>query len=272
MIRTVTARRVTADLVLDEYGDGHPLLLLHGGAGPASVRGFGQRLAATCVARVLVPTHPGFDGTPRPEAVADVGTLAELYLELLVVLDLRDVTVVGSSIGGWIAAEIAIRASARADRRVGSLVLIDAVGIAANDHPMPDFFALTPDELARLAYHEPDRFRVDPASLSEAQRATRAGDRAALAVYSGTHAMTDPSLAARLAAVTVPTLVLWGESDGIVTPGYGQAYANAIPGARFRVLSGAGHLPQLETPEQTLEAVWGFAAAQATSPPEDRRR
>ena len=84
------------------------------------------------------------------------------------------------------------------------------------------------------------------------------GNRASLAAYAGT-AFTDPSLAGRLAGITVPTLVVWGEADRICDPDYGRAYAAAIPGARFRLLTGAGHLPQIETPGPLLDAIWDFA-------------
>jgi pimeloyl-ACP methyl ester carboxylesterase len=75
--------------------------------------------------------------------------------------------------------------------------------------------------------------------------------------------MGDPSLRGRLAAITRPTLVIWGEADRIADPDYGRAYAAAIPGARFELLTQTGHLPQLETPEQLLRAVWDFAEAPA---------
>jgi len=88
-----------------------------------------------------------------------------------------------------------------------------------------------------------------------------AGNRASLAVYAGTTMGGDPSLAGRLAGVKVPTLVLWGEADRIGDPDFGRAFAAAIPGAQFRLLTGTGHLPQIETPEQLLEAVWTFADA-----------
>jgi pimeloyl-ACP methyl ester carboxylesterase len=85
-----------------------------------------------------------------------------------------------------------------------------------------------------------------------------AGNRAALAVYGGTP-MADPGLASRLSRISLPTLVLWGESDRIVDPEYGRAYATAIPGAQFQVLSGTGHVPQVETPELLARAIRDFA-------------
>lgn len=234
-----------------DRGAGRPVLLLHGGAGPQSVAGFAERLAAQGV-RVLAPVHPGFGGTPRPEELSSVRGLAALYVALLDEIGLTDVIVVGNSIGGWIAAEMALLGS----ERITGVVLVDAVGIEVPDHPVVDFFGLDIAQVADFSYHDPDAFRIDPATMNPAQLAAMAGNRAALAVYGG--AMTDPGLAARLAAVTVPTLVLWGESDRIVDPDYGRAFAAAVPGAEFHLLPGTGHVPQIETPELLLDAVRAF--------------
>src|SRR5256885_1185810 len=134
------------DVALDEYGHGRPYLLLHGGAGPRSVAGFAQLLADGGDARVLVPTHPGFDGTARPDWLDSSAGLAEVYAGLLDALDLHDVTVIGNSVGGWIAAEMALRGS----DRIGRVVLVDAVGIAVDGHPVADVFTLSPAELSQL--------------------------------------------------------------------------------------------------------------------------
>jgi pimeloyl-ACP methyl ester carboxylesterase len=251
------------EVTVAEYGSGQTFLLLHGGAGPASVTGFADLLAATHDVCVLVPTHPGFGGTPRPEALGSIPGLAALYNTLLDQLDLQDVTVIGNSIGGWITAEIALRKSPR----VSGIVLIDAVGIEVPGHPVADFFSLTMDQVAQFSYHNPDRFRIDPAAMPAAQRAAMAGNRAALALYGGEPSMIDRTLRARLGAVTLPTLVLWGDSDQIVDPDYGRAYAAAIPSARFQLLIDTGHVPQIETPQQLLKAIWDFASAHATKRP-----
>ena len=238
------------DVTVDEHGEGQPFLLLHGGGGPDTVARFGELLAASRNLRVLVPVHPGFGGTPRPGALHTVGGLAALYSALLDQLGLDDVTVAGNSIGGWIAAEMAILNSPRVSR----VILIDAVGIEVAGHPVADFFSLTMDQVFQLSFHNPGPFRIDPATLPPAAQAIAATNRAALATYAGT-AMTDPTLAGRLASVAVPTLVLWGDSDRIADPGYGRALADAIPKARFELLTGTGHMPQVETPDQVLDAV-----------------
>jgi pimeloyl-ACP methyl ester carboxylesterase len=245
-------------VTVDDRGEGRPFLLLHGGGGPQTVAGFAELLATKEPARVITPTHPGFGGTPRPDGLAGMAGLAALYRELLDRLGLDGVTVIGNSIGGWIAAELALLGSPR----IRATVLVDAVGIEVEGHPVTDIFPLSLDELARLSYHDPAAFRIDPAAMTEAQRAGMAANRAVLQVYGGAR-MTDPSLRGRLAAIAMPTLVIWGDADRIVDPGYGRAYAAAVPGARFELLTETGHLPQLESPEQLLRVVWDFAGAPA---------
>ena len=104
----------------------------------------------------------------------------------------------------------------------------------------------------------PDSFRIDPSAMPAEQQAVMAGNRTTLAVYGGA-SMSDPGLAPRLPGIAVPALVLWGDSDQIAGPGYGRAYAAAIPGARFQLLPDTGHVPQIETPGQLLRAIWDFA-------------
>ncbi|MGB8407862.1 MAG: alpha/beta hydrolase [Mycobacterium sp.] len=232
------------------YGSGRPILLLHGGAGPQSMIPFAELLSARGDVSVLLPTHPGFGGTSRPETLSGIPRLAALYRDLLDHLDLHDVLVIGNSIGGWTAAEIGLLHTPR----VIGLVLIDPVGIEVPGHPIADFYALTMDEVFDRSFHNPEPFRVDPTTLPPQAQAIAAGNRAALNAYAGT-AMCDPTLIEKLSAVKTSTLVLWGSADRIADPDYGRAYAAAIPAARFTVLPATGHSPQLETPAQTLDAV-----------------
>ncbi len=237
-----------------ERGTGRPVLLLHGGAGPQSVTGFADLLAGSEPARVIVPVHPGFSGTPRPEQLSSMQGLARLYTQLLEDLGLTGVTVVGNSIGGWIAAEIALVGSPR----VSGVVLVDAGGLVIDAHPVADFFSLTLDQVTDLSYYSPDKFRIDLSAVPEAQKAIIAGNRAALQTYG----LVDPGLLDRLPAVTVPVLVVWGAADRMIPVEHGDAYAKAIPGAQFHLIAEAGHLPQLETPDELLRVVWNFATAQ----------
>jgi pimeloyl-ACP methyl ester carboxylesterase len=259
-VSTTTTRNVAGigpvALSFDWRGEGRPFLVLHGGAGPQSVAAFAQLLAEKG-SRVLTPTHPGFGGTPRPDGLHSVAGLATLYRDLLDDLGLEDVTVIGNSIGGWVAAELALLHSPR----LSGMVLLDAVGIEVADHPVADVSGLSVPEIQSLSFHDPSPFRVDPATVPEAQKAIMAANGAALAVYAGSPAMADPTLLGRLRDLDLPTLVLWGGSDRIVVPAYGQAYAAAIPRARFAVLPATGHMPQMETPDRVLQAIGSANAA-----------
>lgn len=240
-------------LIADERGTGRAVVILHGGAGPGSVTGFADLLAEATGSRVIVPTHPGFDGTPRPDALASVGGLAEVYEGLLGALDLQDAAVIGNSLGGWVVAELALRHPAR----LGRIVLVDAVGVEVEGHPVAG--AIPPAQLAEYSWFDPSKApTLDPAALPPAAREIFAGNRAALELYGGS--MADPALRGRLGEVDVPALVLWGEADRIVDVDYGRAYAAAIPGGRFELLRGTGHVPQLETPDTLLRALAPFLA------------
>jgi len=250
-VTTLTTDFGPVELTLDDQGEGRPYLLLHGGAGPQSISVFAHQLAASDHRRVLSPTHPGFGGTPRPDRLSSVADLASLYATLLETLELDDVMVSGNSVGGWIAAELALRASPR----VSGLVLIDAVGLEVDGHGVADISGLSLPEIQALSFHDPSPFRIDPSQLSDAQKAVAASNAASLAVYTGSPAMADPTLGERLGALEIPTLVLWGDSDGIVDSTYGRAYAAAIRGAQFEILPATGHLPQLESPDLVLRAI-----------------
>jgi pimeloyl-ACP methyl ester carboxylesterase len=247
----------TVELSVTERGEGKPFLLLHGGGGPLTVNAFADLLVEQRAARVITPTHPGFGGTPRPDSLAGIPGLAALYIAWLAELGLEDVTVIGNSIGGWIAAEMALRDTSA----ISGFVLVDAVGIEVPGHPIADFFSLTPRQVAELSYHDPDRFGIDPSKLAPEALKLMAGNRATLAVYSG--GMSDAGLEQRLAGVTTPTLVVWGDSDHIADADYGRAFAKAIPGARFQLLRDTGHLPQIETPGQLLDAISAFVESRA---------
>jgi len=252
-----------------ESGTGQPVLLLHGGAGPFSVAGFAALLSAAGY-RVIVPVHPGFDGTPRPSGLATIAGLAAVYASLLRELDLTGACVIGNSIGGWIAAEVALAESAAPDGRVSSVVLVDAAGLLVDEAPVPDFFTLTLDQVAELSYFNPEAFRVNLDAVPAERVAAITANRAALLAYAGT-AMADPGLRDRLAATTLPALVVWGAADRMIPVEHGRAYAAAIPGARLRMIAQAGHLPQLEAPDELLAIVREFTT-EVNDPQSERAR
>lgn len=203
----------------------------------------------------IAPTHPGWHGTPRPDWLASVQDLAQVYLDFLEDQQLNDVLVIGSSLGGWLEAEMVVR-----DRvgRVSGLSLIDAVGIEVVGQPIRDFFALDARGVAEYAWHDVARFYVDPATVLPERAALQATNTATLRVVAGSPYMHDPTLLRCLHDVRVSTLDLWGDSDRTVTPAYGEAYADALPDAHFVGVAQAGHLPQIEQPQTTCAFIDTF--------------
>lgn len=248
----------TQPFELTEAGSGEPVLILHGGGGPFTVASIAHHLSPTM--HTIVPTHPGWNGTPRPESLTTIAGIATLYLELLASRGLTGVTVIGSSLGGWIAAEMALQDDAAL---VAKLVLIDSGGIDVQGAPMRDFFALDARGIAEYSFHDSAKFYTDPATVPPEQAARQRANMATMRVFAGDPYMHDPALLGRLPQIEIPTLVLWGESDRIFTPDYGRAFAAAMPDARFELLEAAGHLPQIEASAATFAALDRFLASPA---------
>lgn len=246
----------------DERGNsGRPILILHGGGGPQTVAGLAAALSTH--AHVLVPTHPGFAGEPRPEWFNSIDDLAFAYLELLERLNLRDVLVIGSSVGGWIASTMALRDTTHL---ISGLVLVNGVGIQVDGHPIPDVSTLAPEKLAVLSFHNPAAFRVDPSSITPEQIVARKANTETLYVYDSERLGGDPKLQRRLRHVKIPVLVAWGESDRVADLEYGRAYAQSFPNARFELIPEAGHLPQIEQPVRLLKLVQEFVDSIPATP------
>ncbi|OII30954.1 hydrolase [Curtobacterium sp. MMLR14_010] len=247
------------DLRVVQAGDStaRVALVLHGGGGPRTVAPIVGHLASAF--HVLAPTHPGWDGTSRPAEIDSVAALATAWLDHLLADDVQDAVLVGSSIGGWIALEMAVQAAAddRWSGVVGAVVDIDGVGAVVDGEPIADFFALDARGLAEVAWHDPERGYTDPADVTDEQRAVQRSNGATMAAVAG-RGMSDPTLLARLGGVRVPTLVVAGASDRVVTPTYARAVAAAVPGAEFAEVPAAGHLPHLEAPEATWAVVDPF--------------
>jgi len=242
-----------------DRGKGRPLLFLHPGIGidpAAAVLGHLGKAGM----RLLAPSHLGFGASDLPRSFTTVDDLAYFYLDMLDALDLRDTVVVGVSFGAWIAAEIAIKSTAR----IGKLVLADAVGIRVSTDPevsdIADIFALPEQKFIALAYHDAAKGARDP-NLPEEKVFAIARNLESTARFAWAPYMHDPKLKGRLHRIGVPTLLLWGAQDRIVTPDYGRAYAAAIPGARFTQIDQAGHFPHLEQPEAFARQVLSFASA-----------
>ncbi len=158
----------------------------------------------------------------------------------------------GSSLGGWIAADMAARDSAGT---ISGLVLIDAVGVEVDAESIADIFALDARGIAELSWHDADRYHLDPAGIAGAELARRQANMATMRALAGDPYMHDPELLPRLGRIQAPTLLLWGESDRVVTPAYGAAYAEAFGDGRLEIVPEAGHLPHIEQPDATYALI-----------------
>jgi pimeloyl-ACP methyl ester carboxylesterase len=241
----------TLPLSYQDEGAGRPYLVLHGGAGPQSVRVLASALKDTH--RVITPTHPGFAGQPRPDWCCRPGDLVLAYLALLEQLDLRDVIVIGNSFGGWLAVEMALRRS----ERIAGVSLLNAVGIAASAHkPIVDPMKLAPAEVAAKAFHDPARYALTPATPEAA--AMMAANQKTLRIYAGEPFMHDPTLYERLPEMPVPSQCIWGASDQIVDVDYGRRFAEKMPQSSFVIVQNAGHFPHIEQLEHVAALIDHF--------------
>ncbi len=243
------------DLELFEDGSGAPLLLLHAG------RGFDERdpyvAALTKARRVIAPSHPGFGRSSLPPWLDSVEDIAHVYLELMDALGIARCDVVGCSIGGWIAAEMATKAP----ERFGKIVLVGPVGVKTGPSDtldILDIFAMAPDKLEALLMHDPARWRRDPATLSDDELAVTVRNWETLALLTWEPYMHNPKLRHRLHRVTNPTLFLRGEHDGMISADYLARYAALLPNARIDTIEAAGHVPHIEQADAFVATVTSF--------------
>ncbi len=242
-----------------EKGNGRPLLFLHPGIGIDPAAPVLDRLAER--ARVIAPSHPGFGGSEQPRSFSTIDDLAYFYLDLLDELDLAGTTVVGVSLGGWIAAEMAVKST----QRLSGLVLANAVGIKTSgreNRDIIDIFALTEQEFNELAYFDPAIQERDYNTMPDADVRIVARNREATARYGWSPYLHDPKLKGRLHRIRIPTLFLWGTADRVLSQAYGRAYCAAIPGARFEMIERAGHFPHIEQPDDFARRVLTFMEGQ----------
>jgi pimeloyl-ACP methyl ester carboxylesterase len=232
-------------------GSGTPLIFLHGASGHVGWLPFLDRLSQRF--DVLVPEHPGFGSSDDPAWLDRPSDLAYFYLDLIQALKLDRVHLMGTSLGGWIAAELAIRNTAP----LATLTLVGAVGIAADGIPLDDMFRMNAEENARRFYFDPTRVKRRLEALSAADPHLLLRNRSTVVRLAYPH-FANPDLSKWLHRVNLPTLLIWGENDGLVPPKFGEAYRRLLPNARLIVIPQAGHAPFEEQPDKFLESYDSF--------------
>jgi pimeloyl-ACP methyl ester carboxylesterase len=262
----VTTRKLDVrgiEITLHRAGRGEPLLYLHSASAEATLWGESfERLAQRY--DVVVPVHPGFPGSGGLDRIRTIGDLVLHEVDLLDALDIRRTHVVGSSLGGWLAAELA----SLYPERVGSLVLVDAAGLWIEAAPIAEVFGVLPGQLAERLFYDQQH--------PVAQMLHAAGDTAfdtpppedvLLAFHQSTEATArvawnpyfhNPALERRLNRISAPTLVLWGSEDRLIPRAHAERYCERIAGAALRTIPQCGHLPVLEQPAAFADAVSDF--------------
>jgi pimeloyl-ACP methyl ester carboxylesterase len=242
---------------LHTFGSGEPLLFLHGAGGlfepdPALEelgRGF----------RVIAPHLPGFGDSSGGELIDDVIDAALFYHQLMDDLHLDSAYIVGHSMGGMLAAELA----ALDVHRARKLVLVAPAGFWLEEHPMPDFFAADPKELPGLIFHDPnsplaqammkmpeDREQMAAMYVERVKRMTTAGKFL--------WAIPDRGLKKRAYRISAPTLLVWGASDKLVPPVYAGVFKSHIKNSSEVLIPEAGHAVIHEQMPKFCEVVKRF--------------
>jgi pimeloyl-ACP methyl ester carboxylesterase len=248
-------RLADVEIELFEAGRGRLLLFLHGGSGFAPEQPFVPLLSRD--RRLIVPSHPGFGSSSLPDWLDSIDDIAHLYLELLDKLAGTPIDLVGCSIGGWIAAEMATKAP----ERIRRLVMVGPVGVKVGPPDkldIPDIFAMPQSEVQKLIFHDPEKMSPDPAKMSDEQLTMTFRARETLALLVWEPWMHNPKLKHRLHRATMPALFIRGESDGLVSGDYLSAYARLLPDARVLTIPAAGHAPHLEQPAAFASAALEF--------------
>ncbi|MGE3270828.1 MAG: alpha/beta fold hydrolase [Chloroflexota bacterium] len=261
---TVSVRDGAFETRVQKAGSGSPVLYLHGAEGPLTGwPHFLDLLSAHC--QIIAPDLPGFGESTGGERLEDILDLSIYLQDLLDALSLERVSIVGHDLGGMAAAELA----AVADRRVTSLVLIAPLGLWADDDPILDFYATPRDDLTPLSWHDPHSAAAT--AVLARPETDEAAHRAGLMLNRNLAASTrflwpipDRGLTRRIHRVSAPTLLVWGDSDGVVPPSYGPRWQHALKDARLAGIPGAGHFPMLEQASLTADYVVPFLAHHPT--------
>lgn len=259
-VQQVTVPGIAAPVPVHTAGSGQTALYLHG-VWDQPPNDFLQELARTH--RVLAPVHLGFEGAPPADTMVDFQDAVTYHLDLLDALGLDDIVLVGHSLGGMFAAELA----AAQPRRFSRLVLISPLGLWEDAHPVADFFAMQPAELSRALYRDLD----SPGAIAVAKAPTDEDELVAYllkrsrAMATATRylwPLPDRGLRRRAHRIGAPTLVVWGADDG-VAPSAGAHDFAAVTRGEAVVVPDAGHLVHLEQRDAVVARVERFLGAAA---------
>ena len=233
-------------------GSGPPVVFLHGANGLPVWLPFFELIAAKC--ELMVPEHPGFGTSDNPPWLRNIGDLAMYYLDFLDGLP-EKVHLIGLSLGGWTAAEVAVRNCAK----IASLTLLDPAGLRVKGHPSGDNFIWGPEEAVRnLYYDQKIAEQILAMPISDEQADIMLTNRFTAAKLGWEPRWYNPSLERWLHRISVPALVMWGENDKLFPSAYAKRWGELIPNAKVEVIPQCGHVPSTEKPDVTAKTFFEF--------------
>ena len=229
-------------------------MFLHGASGAPVVLPFMEKLATRY--DVLVPDHPGYGQSAEPEWLENIHDVAYFYLDFLQALKLEKAIIVGSSMGGWMAMEMAVRDTSR----IGSVVLVSPAGIFAPGAEPADIFLLPQEEMVRKLFHDP-KYAEARLAVPETPESIDLGlkNRHTTARLAWEPRLQDPGLTKWLHRIDVPVSIVWGAQDAILPVATAHEIKRLLPKAELNVFDGCGHLPQVEQMEKFCDVIFGFA-------------
>jgi pimeloyl-ACP methyl ester carboxylesterase len=243
------------ELEVERRGRGQPLLVLYGEEALELDAPVLVELAKKY--ELIIPSPPGFGASERPDWIESPDDIAYIYLDLAQSLGLHAVPTIGFSFGGWLALEMATKDASFCAK----LVLVDPYGVkigGPTDRDIVDPWNIHPTKAAGLKWFEPEKGKRDFGAMPEHELTIVARNNESFARFCWDPCLHNPKLMRRLHRVRVPTLFVWGEHDGIVSPDYGKAFSRKIPQAKFAIVGQAGHYPHLEQPTEFLTLVQDF--------------
>lgn len=246
-----------ANIRLLKGGSGEPLLLLHDVEGRLGWLRYAQSLAEHFT--VYLPSHPGFDGSDRPDWLKSMVDLACFYTWFLETQALEGVRVIGFGLGGWLAAEIA----ATTRHAFSKLMLVGAAGMRPQTSEITDIFILSPAQITALTFHDPSQAPeyeqlYNNTEQTPEQRELEVQNREMAVRLTWKPYMHDPRLPHLLARVAAPTQIVWGREDQLMPLECGELYQQSISGSTLVVLDRCGHAPHLEQPDAFVTAAMQF--------------
>jgi pimeloyl-ACP methyl ester carboxylesterase len=240
-------------LHLSRAGRGKPVLVLHHDTGTLDRLPFYDALAARY--DVLIPHHPGYSRSERPEWMRSVRDIAVIYRGLLGDLGVEKASLIGLGFGGWIAAEMA----SMAPRDLAKLVLVGAMGIKPSDGFILDQAIVGYIDYARAGFHDAKAFDgVYGAEPSNDQLVAWDICREMCFRIAWKPYMYSQTLPELLGAVRAPALVVWGDDDKVVPLNAGRRYAKALPNAELRTVGACGHCVDMEKPDELATLIATF--------------